>query len=186
MNIVMFESMGIFKYFDQSIITFINPFLVTNNIEEECGGDSSKNDNKNISYYRLNEKFNDDNPEIKLNDFSVIIQYHYVNFDDLNLFSRDNYDTEEFIIPSDFIPTPNSGDVAVEVQDKFKYGFKTSTCNILNNVVYLMTRNQYGIKGSIYMNHHVKKLFFVDKYQSITLLNSEGMLFTFLYWKSTN
>ena len=92
---------------------------------------------------------NDEDPEINLNDFSVTSQDYYVTFDDLDFLSRDNYDTEEFIIPADFITTTNSGDIAVKVQEKVKYGFKFSGCNILNNDGSLMTRNQYYTKGSI-------------------------------------
>ena len=49
-----------------------------------------------------------------------------------------------------------------------------------------MTRNQYDIKGSRYVNHHMQKLCSVAKCQSIPLLYPEGMLFTPLHWKSTN
>ena len=56
---------------------------------------------------------------------------------------------------------------------KVKYGFKLSGCNILNNVGYLMTRNQYDIKGSRYVNHHIKKLCYVAKFYSIPLLYPE-------------
>ena len=66
---------------------------------------------------------------------------------------------------------------------KVKYGFKLSGCNILNNVGYLMTRNQYDIKGSIFVNHHMQKLHFVDKYQSISLSYTEGILPPSLNWK---
>ena len=46
-------------------------------------------------------------------------------------------------------------EILVELQEKVKYGFKFSGCNILNNVGYLMTSNQYDIKVSRYVNQHV-------------------------------
>ena len=49
-----------------------------------------------------------------------------------------------------------------------------------------MTRNQYYIKGSSYLNHHMQNLFSVAKYQPIDLLYPEGMLFPYLHWKYTN
>ena len=82
----------------------------------------------------MNDKLNYDDPEINISDFSITSQYHYVTFDDLYLSSRDNDGTEEFIFPTDFIPTTNSGDIAVKVKEKIKCRFKFSGCNILNNV----------------------------------------------------
>ena len=102
-----------FKELYQNIITFINPYSVKNNIEGKCGSGSSENDNKNSSYDRFNDNFNDDDPKINLDDFSVTSQYHYVTFNDLDFLSRDNNNTKEFIIPTDFIPTTNSGYIAV-------------------------------------------------------------------------
>ena len=90
------------------------------------------------------------------------------------------------MIPNDFIPTTHSGYISLEVQEGFKYGFNFSVCNILNNVGYLMTRNQYDIKGIIYVNHNTQKLSFVSKYQPIPLLYPEGMLFPYLNLKYTN
>ena len=97
-----------FKQFDQNIITFVHPYLVTNNVEEECGSNSRENDDNNSSYDRFNENFNDDDPEININDFSVTSQNHYVILGYLYLLSLYNDDTEEFIIPTDFIPTTKS------------------------------------------------------------------------------
>ena len=102
------------------------------------------------------------------------------------MLSRDNNDAREFIIPTNFTPTTNSGDIEVEVQEKVKYGFKFSGCNILNNVGSLKAINQYYIKGSVYVNHHMRKLCSVDKFQSIPLLYPEGMLFPFLHRKYKN
>ena len=96
-------------------------------------------------------------------------QDHYVTSNGLYLLSRDNDDTEELIIPTNFIPTKNSGYIAFEVQLKVKYGLKFSGCNILNDFGYLITRNQYDIKGSRYFNFHMQMLCCVDKCQSITL-----------------
>ena len=104
-----------FKEFYQNTITFINPSSVTNNIEAECGSYSSENEEKNISQDRLNEKLNDDHPEINLDDFSITSQYNYVTFNALYFLSRDNDDTQEFVIPNDFTPTTNTGDIAVEL-----------------------------------------------------------------------
>ena len=59
-----------------------------------------KNDENNSSYDRLNENFNDDDPEINLNDFSVTSQDRYVSFDHLDFLLRDNDDTEELITPN--------------------------------------------------------------------------------------
>ena len=56
----------------------------------------------------------------------------------------------------------------------------------MNNVGYLMTRNQYDIKGSRYVNHHMQNLWCVAKSQSILLLYPAVMLFPSLYCKSTN
>ena len=56
----------------------------------------------------------------------------------------------------------------------------------MNNVVYLMTRKQYDIKGSRWVNCHMKFLCSVDKCQSISLLYPEGMLFPSLNLKYTN
>ena len=66
---------------------------MTNIIEEECGSDSSENYENNIFYDRLNDNFNDQYPEINLNDFSVTSQDHYVTFEDLYVLSLDNDDT---------------------------------------------------------------------------------------------
>ena len=63
----------------------------------------------------MNEKFNDDNPKINIIDVSFTNQEHYFNFNALDFLSRDNNDTEEFIIPDGFIPTKNSGDISFEV-----------------------------------------------------------------------
>ena len=49
-----------------------------------------------------------------------------------------------------------------------------------------MKRNQYDIKGSIYVNHNMQEVCSVDKCQSIFLLYPEGLLFPFLHWKYTN
>ena len=83
-----------FLEFYKNIITFLNPYLLKIKIDEECGGDSSKNDENNSNYDRLNDNFNDENLEINLDGFSVTSQHHYVTFDYLNLLSRDNDDTE--------------------------------------------------------------------------------------------
>ena len=93
-----------FKEFDQNVITFINTYSVTNNIEKECGSDSNENDDRDSSSDRLNDNFNDDDPKIDFNDFYVTSQDHYVTFDDLDVLSRDNDDTDAFIIPIDLIP----------------------------------------------------------------------------------
>ena len=134
----------------------------------------------------MNENFNDDDTDINLDDFAVTSQDRYVTFDDLDLLSRDIDDTEEFIIPTNFITTTNSGDIAVKVQEKFKYGFKFSSCNILNNVGSLIMRQQNDIKGNRYVNHRMKKLCYVAKFQSIPLLFPKGIMFPSLHWKSTN
>ena len=81
----------------------------------------------------MNENFNDEDIKINLDDFAVTGQDHYLTFDDLYFLSRDNDDTQEFIISTDFIRTTNSEYISVKVQEKFKYGFKFSGCNILNN-----------------------------------------------------
>ena len=54
----------------------------------------SENDENNSSCDRLNDNFNDDNPEINLDYFAVTSQYHYVTFGDLELLSHDNDDAE--------------------------------------------------------------------------------------------
>ena len=89
-----------FLEFYKNIITFLNPYLLKIIIEEECGGDSSENNNNTSSYDKLNDNFNDDYPKINIDDFSGICEDHYVTFDNLDLLSRDNDDTEEYIIPS--------------------------------------------------------------------------------------
>ena len=86
----------------------------------------------------LNDNSNDDYPEINLGDFDVKIQYQYVTFDEIDFLSCDNDDAQDFIIPNDFIPTTNSGDIAVEAQEQIKYGFKFLGCNIFNNVLSLI------------------------------------------------
>ena len=133
----------------------------------------------------MNFKFNDNDLEINIGGFSVRSKYHSSTLDYLDLLSRDIYDTEELIISTDYITTTNSGDISVGVQEKVKYGFKFSVCNILNNVGYLMTRNKYDIKCSRYINHCMQDLFAVDICQSIPLLYSEGMLLPSLHWKYT-
>ena len=104
----------------------------------------------------MNDNFNYEDPEIDLGGFSVASQYHYVNFDYLDLLLHDNDDTEDFIVPTDFITTTKSRDIAGKVQERVKYGFNLSGCKILNNVGYLITRNQYDIKGSRYVNLHMQ------------------------------
>ena len=89
--------------------------MLTNNVEEECGSNSWENDDNNSSYDRFNENFNDDDPKININDFSVTSQNHYVIIGYLYLLSLYNDDTEEFIIPTDFIPTTKSWNIAVEI-----------------------------------------------------------------------
>ena len=96
----------------------------------------------------MNDNFNDDNTEINLDDFSITSQYHYDNFDHLYLLSSDNDYTEDFMIHTDLIPTADSIYISVEVQEKVKYGFKFSGCNILNNVGYLMKKTNITSKVS--------------------------------------
>ena len=67
------------------------------------------------SYDRFIDNFNDEDPEINLNGFSVTSQDHYVTFDDLYFLSRDDDDTGELIIPTYFIPTTKSEDIAVKL-----------------------------------------------------------------------
>ena len=50
------------------------------------------------------------------------------------------------IIPTNYIPTINSGNIAVEVEEKVKYGFKFSRSNILNNVGSLLSRKNILFK----------------------------------------
>ena len=66
----------------------------------------------------MNENLKDDNPEINLDGFAVTSQYYYFTFNDLYFLSRDNYDAEDFIIPTDFTTKTNSGDIEVKVQEK--------------------------------------------------------------------
>ena len=49
-----------FKDPNQKIITFINPYPVKNNTENEYGSDSSENDKNNSSYDSFNGNFNDE------------------------------------------------------------------------------------------------------------------------------
>ena len=49
-----------------------------------------------------------------------------------------------------------------------------------------MIRDQYDIKGNIYVNNHLQNLFSVDKCQYFHLLYPEGMVFPYLNWKYTN
>ena len=163
MTIVMIESVDFFKELNQNIIKFINPYSLTNNIEEECGSDSREKKDNSSSYYRLNDNFNDEDPKINLDDFSVISQDNYVTLNDLYFLPNDNNDTEELIISTYFIPTTNLGDISVELQEKFKYGFMFSGCKILNNFLSLMTRNQCEIKGIRYVNPTMQKLCSVSK-----------------------
>ena len=111
----------------------------------------------------MNDNLNYDNTEINLDDFSVTSQDHFFTFDDSDLLSRDNHDTEDFIIPNDLIKTKNSGYIAFKVQEKVKYEFNFPNFNVLNNVGYLFTRNQYDIKVIRYLNHHVQKLCYIAK-----------------------
>ena len=66
--------------------------------------------------------------------------------------------------------TTNSVDIAVEVQEKVKYEFKFSGCNIFNNIRSLMTRNENEIKRSRYANNQMQRFFYVAKCQHISLL----------------
>ena len=134
----------------------------------------------------MNDNFNDDEPEININDFDVTSQYHYITFNDLCLLLHYNDDTEKFIIPTDFISITNSRDIAVKVQEKIKYRFKFSGFNILDHVGSLMTRNRCYIKGSRYVNHCMQNLWYVTKFKSFLLLYIEEMLFPSLHWESTN
>ena len=77
----------------------------------------------------MNKNFSDDNTEINNDDFAVTSQDHFSTFDYLDVLLRDNDDTEELIIRTDFIPTKYSGDIAAEVKEKFRYGFKFSGGN---------------------------------------------------------
>ena len=60
----------------------------------------------------MNDEFNDDDPEINIDGFSITREDHYVNFDGLNLLSSYNNDTKELVFPNNFIPiTKNPGDI---------------------------------------------------------------------------
>ena len=98
--------------------------------------------------------------------------------------NEESTNDNEFFSPSDFIPTTNTGEIPTEVEEKVRYGFKFSGCNILNNVGSLLTRSHYDIKSSRYVNHHIQKLCSVTAATSIPLLYAEGMLFPSIFWKS--
>ena len=71
--------------------------------------------------------------------------HEYLVDETVLLRSREEGEEENDIIP-DFIPTSSAGEIAVEVEEKVKYGFKFSGCNILNNAGSLLTRRCYDIK----------------------------------------
>ena len=101
-------------------------------------------------------------------------------------YDLENNDDEidNFIMPSNLIQTTNTGDVPIEVNEKVKYGFKFSGCNILNNIGSLLSRKLHEIKGSRYVNCNFQKICSVAKCKSIPLLYPEGMIFPSLHWKS--
>ena len=92
----------------------------------------------------------------------------------------------DFIIPTDYIPTTEAGDIPLEVDEKIKYGFRFSGSNILNNVGSLLTRTNFDMRKSRYVNHNIQKLCSVTKGDSIPLLYPEGMLFPSIHWKSAD
>ena len=89
----------------------------------------------------------------------------------------DDINENEFVIPTDFIPTTNAGELALEVDEKVRYGFKFAGSNILNNAGSCLTRHSYDMKRSRYVNHFLQKLCSVNDCQCIPLLYPEGLLF---------
>ena len=168
-----------FKAFDNESVHFID-------INEDEITSTSNDDDENTS------DDNEDSEKITnelIENYVTVSEDNEILVDDTALMNRNNDEIEEdgeFFIPTqEFISSTNSGEVATEVVEKMKYGFKFSGCNILNHVGSLLTQSHYDIRNSKYINHHIQKLCSVTNGASIPLLYAEGMLFPSIHWKSS-
>ena len=166
-----------FKVFDNQNIHFINSI--------QNDEDSSDDDDD------INEQMTADTELISndiIENYVTVSEDNEILVDDIELMNRnvdgDVESDDPFVLPTQFIPTTNTGEVPIEVVEKVRYGFKFSGCNILNNVGSLLTRSHYDIRSSKYINHHIQKLCSVTNGNSIPLLYAEGMLFPSIHWKT--
>ena len=136
---------GCFENYDDNAISFVDPVL---NKDEDT--DNIIN-NEELNHERRNLDDTNEYDEINLNadDLENYVtrsdDHEYLVDDTVLLRSREEDEEENDIIP-DFIPTSSVGEIAIEVEEKIKYGFKFSGCNILNNAGSLLTRRCYDIK----------------------------------------
>ena len=166
-----------FKAFDNESVHFID-------INEDEITSASNDDNNTRDVNAHSENITNE----LIENYVTVSEDNEILVDDTALMNRNNDEIEddEYFIPTrEFIPTTNSGEVATEVAEKVKYGFKFSGCNILNHVGPLLTQSHYDIRSSKYINHHIQKLCSVTNGASIPLLYAEGMLFPSIHWKSS-
>ena len=140
---------GCFDNYDENTISFVDP--VSNNDEniENILSDEESNHERSDDCVNLNDINECDERNLNADDLANYVtrsdDHEFLADDTVLLRSRKDGEEENDIIP-DFIPTSSAGEIAVEVEEKVKYGFKFSGCNILNNAGSLLTRRCYDIK----------------------------------------
>jgi predicted GIY-YIG superfamily endonuclease len=171
--------------FDSNVTSFIDDNELV--IDNDSDSSRSKSDDENVQ--NETQEFTSET----LNNYVTMGEENEYLVDDTILMNANNEDDleQEMIIPTDFIatdfiPTTNAGEIALKVEEKVKYGFKFSGCNILNNVGSLLTRSNYDIQRNRYVNHNIQKLCSTTNCESIPLLYPEGMLFPSIHWKSAH
>ena len=170
-----------FNQFNSETVTYVQCTNNDNNI-------SSFNDEDDDSTVTSTDTNKDSNEIVEedLENFVTTSRESEFLVDDV-LLMRDNINTnqEDIDFEDNFIPTTNAGEIPLEVEEKVKYGFKFTGCNILNNVGSLLTRSSYDIKKSRYVNHFMQKICSSTNCESIPLIYPEGMLFPSIHWKSS-
>ena len=189
-----------FKAYNTNVISFVNP-LGSNDNDEERNSTISVNESVIDDTLSSDDEDEFDNEGRRMDipigqNISEEVYDNYVTISDENELlcndeemARDNIlnnNNDDDSVTSFFIPTTNSGDVAVEVSEKVKYGFSFSGSNILNNAGALLTRSTYDIKKSKYVNHHLQKMCSVVNGNVVPLLYPEGILFPSIHWKSAS
>jgi predicted GIY-YIG superfamily endonuclease len=171
-----------FREYDTDRVT-----LVRSSIESDVDSDNNHDEDDESIDDNTSENSDDLISDEVIGNHVTMSEEHEFLVDD-TLMMNDNrmHEDEEMVIPTDFIPTTNAGEIAIEVEEKVRYGFKFSGSNMLNNVGSLLTRSSHDFKNSRYVEHNIQKLCSVANCECIPLLYPEAMLFPSIHWKSTD
>jgi hypothetical protein len=165
-----------FSKFDIGTVSYLN----SNNFDDSGNNDEDMDTNTDADESIHDEELDLDNHVTRGDDNELLVQDELlINDNDENI-----ADNTEMVIPTDFIPTTNSGEKPIEVEEKVHYGFKFSGSNILNNAGSLLTRKEHVIAKSRYVAHYCQKLCSVADCECVPLLYPEGMLFPSIHWKA--